>query len=123
MPSAAPTICKCGYVKTSGERCPRCEKVSQKSYNKFQRDKETYDNVYGTERWRSLRELALKRDKGLCVICLKANVIERATIVDHKLEINDGGEPFDIENLQSLCSACHNKKSAEERKRRENDNI
>lgn len=120
MPYLPKTICpKCGFIKEGNEKCPRCSKEYNKSYNVFQRDNEVHENVYNSTRWRELREMALKRDKGLCVTCLKNNRIERAVLVDHIVEISDSGEPFDINNLQSLCSSCHNKKSAEERKKRE----
>lgn len=120
MPYAPKSICpKCGFIKEGNEKCPRCSKEYNKSYNVFQRDNEVHENVYNTTRWKELREMALKRDKGLCVTCLKNNRIERAVLVDHIKELSDGGEPFDINNLKSLCSACHNKKSAEERKKRE----
>lgn len=43
---------------------------------------------------------------------------EPAVIVDHVKEIADGGDPYDWDNLQSLCLPCHNRKTAAERRRR-----
>lgn len=120
MPYLPKTICpKCGFIKEGNEKCPRCSKEYNKSYNVFQRDNEVHDSVYNQTRWRELREMALKRSKGLCEMCFKENKIEKADVVDHIKELSDGGEPFDINNLQSLCVRHHNKKSAEEKKRRE----
>lgn len=38
--------------------------------------------------------------------------------VDHIVPISEGGHPFDPANLQTLCTDCHNDKSAEEAARR-----
>jgi len=43
----------------------------------------------------------------VCEICRR----EFATEVDHIKELQDGGEEFDWDNLQSLCHDCHVKKS------------
>ena len=40
-----------------------------------------------------------------------------AQMVDHVRPINEGGAALDLENLQSLCHACHNRKSGRERHR------
>lgn len=44
-------------------------------------------------------------------------------IVGHIKEISDGGARYDEDNLQALCSACHNRKSAEEKNNRTNNKI
>lgn len=38
--------------------------------------------------------------------------------VDHIIPLEDGGEPFDPANLQSLCFRCHVIKSADENRKR-----
>ena len=38
-----------------------------------------------------------------------------ATQVDHIKPIADGGEPWDLENLRSLCASCHSKKTGRDR--------
>ena len=35
-------------------------------------------------------------------------------IVDHIIPIADGGAEMDVDNLQVLCAACHNRKHAGE---------
>jgi 5-methylcytosine-specific restriction protein A len=40
--------------------------------------------------------------------------LTEAKEVDHIKPISEGGEAFDIGNLQSLCVSCHAKKSAKE---------
>jgi len=41
-----------------------------------------------------------------------------AVIVDHVVEIKDGGASFSEDNAQSLCHACHNRKTAKEKEKR-----
>lgn len=47
-------------------------------------------------------------------MCAEFNIVTPATVVDHIIEISDGGKADDINNLQSLCRACHNRKTAKE---------
>lgn len=49
----------------------------------------------------------------LCNLCG-----EPARCVDHKTPRAAGGEPYTPSNLQSLCNACHAKKTCEEMKNR-----
>ena len=67
----------------------------------------------GTPEWRRARKAALARDHSTCRLCGQP-----ATDVDHRIELIDGGAPFDLENLQALCPACHDAKSSEARYRR-----
>ena len=68
-------------------------------------------------RWRRLRRLKLARNP-LCEECTKHGVVEPATQVDHIVPIVERRDlAFDMENLHSLCSTCHGKKSGEERRR------
>ena len=118
MAYSAPTICKCGYIKQNGESCPRCKPKADKEYNRTRRNKEVYDDVYNTTRWRELRELVIKRDKGLCQHCFKDNRVEKGIIVDHIVEISDGGSKWDMNNLELLCRSCSNIKTADEKQKR-----
>ena len=68
-------------------------------------------------RWRRLRKMKLARNP-LCEECSKHGVVEPATQVDHIVPIVERRDlAFDLENLQSLCTVCHGKKSGEERRR------
>ena len=69
--------------------------------------------IYHTTRWKRLRLIQLKRHP-LCVECNKNSRVKAANVADHIIRITDGGEPYDLNNLQSLCTACHNSKSGKE---------
>ena len=69
--------------------------------------------VYHTSRWRRLRALQLQSFP-ICIECKRKAIIKQATVVDHIVRIKDGGESFDMNNLQSLCTSCHNSKSGKE---------
>ncbi|MGB3390738.1 MAG: HNH endonuclease signature motif containing protein [Pseudaminobacter sp.] len=54
-----------------------------------------------------MRLLAKRRDGWKCVQCDARGRLE----VDHIKPIRDGGAPYDLENLQSLCPKCHARKT------------
>ena len=64
-------------------------------------------------RWRVFRRVILDRDGWACVKCQKKGRLE----VDHIIPLQQGGNPFDIQNVATLCVACHiNKTRLENRK-------
>lgn len=71
--------------------------------------------IYNSDRWRRLRLIQLN-DEPLCAIHKEKGEIVAATVVDHKIAIQDGGAIWDENNLQSLCKNCHNRKSGKEKR-------
>ena len=69
------------------------------------------DGPYNSTAWRKLR-LQLLRAQPVCVLCRRAPSV----VADHIKPVRLGGEFWDINNLQGLCTPCHNSKSAKERK-------
>lgn len=66
---------------------------------------------YQSKEWRTLRMVVLTNHP-YCVECEKLGVYERATEVDHIVDIKDDYlKCLDITNLQSLCKSCHSKKT------------
>lgn len=64
---------------------------------------------YKSRAWIALREAALQRDHYLCVRCLKKKRFTPATTVHHIVSREDAPEKaLELENLESLCAACHN---------------
>lgn len=77
-------------------------------YDEHVRDKKT-KSFYKSKAWQAVRRRALIRDKYLCQDCLKQNRITPADTVHHLVEISkDWSKRLDIDNLLSLCAACHN---------------
>lgn len=72
------------------------------------------DSIYTSPQWRKFIA-SLKRERGnFCQRCGSKHRV----IGDHINEIRDGGVPFDPNNIELLCQACHNRKTALARKRR-----
>jgi 5-methylcytosine-specific restriction protein A len=73
------------------------------------------DFNYASTKWIGLRN-TFRFTYPLCQECEKKGLIKPMKIVDHIKPISKGGEPFDWDNLQSLCETCHNRKTAIENK-------
>lgn len=58
--------------------------------------------------WEQRRQEVLERDENRCVQCGAD-----ATDVDHVLPVALGGDD-EVENLQSLCSDCHKRKTVQD---------
>ena len=65
-------------------------------------------------RWEHLR-LQFLRAYPLCKACEKEDRFTPAEQVDHIVPLRQGGARLDPSNLQSLCTTCHNSKTAKER--------
>jgi len=66
----------------------------------------SHEFAFWIKSWYSLRAQCFKRDSYKCVKCGK-----EATDCDHIIEIIDGGDEWDLDNLQSLCNECHKEKT------------
>lgn len=55
-----------------------------------------------------LRRATWKRDEGVCNLCKREC---RRWHMDHIIPIWNGGEPFELANLQTLCHKCHKAKT------------
>lgn len=82
----------------------------QTNHNHNQREP-NHNKPYNNSLWRKIREQVLRANP-ICVEC-KRNA---ATVADHIKPIRLGGEMHELNNIQALCSSCHNKKSAKESK-------
>lgn len=54
----------------------------------------------------------------LCAECDRHALVTPGEVVDHVKELKDGGDPWDVDNLEVLCKSCHAKKTGEEVKKR-----
>lgn len=116
MPVRAPSACRrpgCPGLVRDGV-CSRCGPLRQAQDDAPKEDRRGSRHERGYDwRWEKLRPVALARDLGLCCQCGRP-----AELVDHIVPIRDGGERLDLNNLQSLCRACHDIKTADDLRRR-----
>lgn len=93
------------------------KKINNRLYDLYKRDKKIRE-FYNSKEWKRLREQTLIRDKGLCQHCLKKNRITYADVVDHIVPIKvDWSLRLSLNNTQSLCNACHNRKTMEDKRK------
>lgn len=64
-----------------------------------------HERGYGY-RWVKLREAVMRRDRGLCQLCLERGRITAAREVHHVIPKAQGGTD-DLDNLTATCSPCH----------------
>lgn len=73
-----------------------------------------YHSRMQTRTWKITRSLVFQRDSYLCQDCKRPGKLE----CDHVIPLrNYPGNPFDMSNLQSLCTRCHLKKTRREARR------
>lgn len=117
MPDRPFTPCRkpgCSAVtRNPGGYCDEHQEYAAQRQREREARKETLP-FYLSPRWRKLRDWYIGQHP-LCEICGRA----KATEVDHKMEIKDGGEAMSAGNLQALCHRCHMRKTVAERNKRE----
>ena len=107
----------CREIVESGNRCSEHQLAytPKKVYHDHHYHKNKY--IYHTPEWKRLRKAQLNLEP-MCEMCEKIGLVTPANTVDHIIEISDGGEKFDIDNLASMCRACHQIKTHKEAKKR-----
>ena len=89
-------------------------KPKRDKYNKpISRSSPEHVKFYNSKRWRSLRNYYISMFP-LCELCEKAGFIVPAKEIDHIKPMRLGGSWTSIDNLQSLCSLCHQRKTLSE---------
>jgi 5-methylcytosine-specific restriction protein A len=88
---------------TDGRYCDEHQKLTDKQYNKYQRNPE-HRKRYGRA-WKRIRDRYIKTHP-LCEECYKQGRLTAAEEVHHVLPLSKGGT-HDNDNLMSLCKACH----------------
>lgn len=109
-----------GEVDSDGARRARAlRRFGDKHYNRGRRRLSVAlaaaQRVYNSTRWKKLRAVYLG-EFPLCAECMSKGQVRAAVLVDHR-------EPlalrldlaYEWDNLQALCQACHNAKSAGEK--------
>jgi 5-methylcytosine-specific restriction protein A len=75
--------------------------------------RDNYGQGRGGRPWRRKREAVLKRDQYLCQPCMRAQRVTVATQVDHITPQAEGGTEA-MDNLQAICTECHDVKTKAE---------
>ena len=73
------------------------------------------DPFYLSSEWRRFLSVIIRKRGKRCEDCGKTNC---RIYGDHITERKDGGADFDEANIRLRCGACHNKKTAHEKKMR-----
>ena len=92
------------HIPKSKKRPWMAEREQEKK--PWNRDLE-HQKIYWSKEWRRLREDILTENP-FCK-CKRP-----ATVVDHIIPVREGGEVWDLSNLQAMCRYCHNRKTAHE---------
>lgn len=77
------------------------------------RQYQSKDNFYRQPKWRKTAK-AHKEKFPLCANCEEKGFVKAVEVTDHIIRIQDGGDPYHFDNLQSLCKKCHDSKSGRE---------
>lgn len=117
MPRSAPMPCRHAGCAVLIDKPGFCDKHRREVF-KAQKQTVTEDykernRFYQRKQWKAVRSLQLQLEP-LCRHCRKQGRLIAASVVDHILPITDGGAELDLNNLQSLCSACHSSKTRAE---------
>jgi 5-methylcytosine-specific restriction endonuclease McrA len=73
------------------------------------------DPRYKTYRWQQLRKQVLGEQDWICQECIKKDKLKHGKICDHISNEERRKDFWNKDNLQCLCTRCHNRKSQSER--------
>ena len=119
MPNAASRLCSSPGCGETAVRKGRCAAHMTVKYRLDERYRGTAKSRgYGVD-WQKVRDAVLLAQP-LCVFCLAANRTSVAREVDHIVPFTSLADPnrLRLDNLRSLCAACHWERHGEERRRR-----
>jgi 5-methylcytosine-specific restriction protein A len=73
------------------------------------------DPFYSSAAWFALRDRVRREAQGRCQV---QGCTQRGAIVDHIVELKDGGAPLERSNTTLMCTSHHGAKTAVERAKR-----
>jgi 5-methylcytosine-specific restriction protein A len=71
--------------------------------------KKVAKSIYNDPRWKALMVKIIAKRGRKCEDCGRTGC---RIFGDHVIELNDGGEPFDEDNVRLRCGSCHGIKTA-----------
>jgi len=117
MPRRAKSPCRHAGCAALLDNPGFCDKHRREIF-KIQKQTVTEDykernRFYQRKEWKAVRLLQLQLEP-LCRKCRTLGKLSPAAVVDHIIAIADGGNELEQNNLQSLCTSCHNEKTRRE---------
>lgn len=106
-------VCSNGGCKQPATRRGRCDKHQSAAVKRKAQAHEVHgsNTVYNSSKWKRLRELKIQKNP-ICELCQTIDKITHAAEIDHWIEIQETKQlTWDLENLVSLCAACHRQKT------------
>lgn len=80
------------------------------------------DHIYRSAAWKSLMTKTIKQRGRRCEdpACTSLDYAAGKRLYGHhRVSLSEGGLPYDPDNVELLCAACHQNRHAEERRQRE----
>lgn len=119
MPNRAPTNCRHPYCpeliyQVGVYYCPehqRLHSTDQRETRDVNAEKQSRQEFYRSAQWRFARDQHLAIEP-FCRLCQPRSVL--AQMVDHVTPLEQGGNPLEQDNMQSLCNSCHARKRQKE---------
>jgi 5-methylcytosine-specific restriction endonuclease McrA len=104
-------FCSCGKLVAVNETCSCKQNTNRNEYQRkyYEKNKDVLKPL-STARWRKLRSLIIKRDKGCCQRCLiKYGIINGDNLQVHHIKprIEYPELMFEESNLITLCKTCN----------------
>ena len=99
VPPRIPKACRArGCRNTTTDPSGYCESHKSEGWKQYKPGQSRHQRGYGAK-WDVIRERVLKRDKGLCHLCLRAGVVREAKTVDHIIPKAHGGTDADSNQI------------------------
>lgn len=90
--------------------CEECEKKVQAIRNSHKNKKISSNSKINSSKWRKIREQAIIRDKGICVLCFVKHkrIFSKGLEVHHIVKrTEDPSLMYNLDNLVTVCRECH----------------
>ena len=96
-------------TKNGKKVCLNCDNLVPKGFRKYC-SHSCRQEFLRNHWWPLIREFVLERDKHICSICNKRKRDTKLD-VDHIIPIKQKIDPFNKDNLRTLCKECHKAKT------------
>lgn len=95
---------RCGKIHAHGHKCY----ANSRNYDKHSAEIRKFRN---SQAWKNKSEEIRERDKYLCQVCLKKNILNYKDLSVHHITSlkEDFSKRLDNDNLITLCELCHRK--------------